>query len=274
MDGQQVLLWQGKQVPLYPSEALLGSYPLAKKMPTYARYIPLSETHEMPVLILAGETEMLAIPVDRLLQEQELVVKPFGSIAAPPPYFYGCTVLGDGSMVPVLDGQALITRSKTLSYEQLLAPSSATAALLESNDFGAINSLDGGLSISTVPAVVQKTILVVDDSLTARHFLSMTLEKSGYQVMQAKDGREALDCLSLNPEIKAVFCDVEMPRMNGFEFLEQSKKSLGSTAPPVIMLTSRSSDKHVQTAQALGAKSYLTKPYLEQELLQVLESCW
>jgi two-component system, chemotaxis family, sensor histidine kinase and response regulator PixL len=92
--------------------------------------------------------------------------------------------------------------------------------------------------------------------------------------MQAKDGREALDCLSLNPEIKAVFCDVEMPRMNGFEFLEQSRKSLGSSAPPVIMLTSRSSDKHVQTAQSLGARSYLTKPYLEQELLQVLESCW
>jgi two-component system, chemotaxis family, sensor histidine kinase and response regulator PixL len=271
IDGQQVLLWQGKKIPLYPSEALLGSYPLAKKMPTYARYVPLSETHEMPVLILAGETEMLAIPVDRLLQEQELVVKPFGSIAAAPLYFYGCTVLGDGSLVPVLDGQALITRSKTLSYEQLLAPSSTS--LLDSSDF---TQLEGGMASigNSSPAIVQKTILVVDDSLTARHFLSMTLEKAGYQVMQAKDGREALDCLSLNPEIKAVFCDVEMPRMNGFEFLEQSRKSLGSSAPPVIMLTSRSSDKHVQTAQSLGAKSYLTKPYLEQELLQVLETCW
>jgi two-component system, chemotaxis family, sensor histidine kinase and response regulator PixL len=275
IDGQQVLLWQDKKIPLYPSEALLGSYPLAKKMPTYARYVPLSETHEMPVLILAGETEMLAIPVDRLLQEQELVVKPFGSIAAAPLYFYGCTVLGDGSLVPVLDGQALITRSKTLSYEQLLSPSSSS--LLEGNDFSQLDgSMEGmpGMPVAKTQAIVQKTILVVDDSLTARHFLSMTLEKAGYQVMQAKDGREALDCLSLNPEIKAVFCDVEMPRMNGFEFLEQSRKSLGGSAPPVIMLTSRSSDKHVQTAQSLGAKSYLTKPYLEQELLQVLETCW
>jgi two-component system, chemotaxis family, sensor histidine kinase and response regulator PixL len=272
IDGQQVLLWQDKKIPLYPAEALLGSYPLTKKMPTYARYVPLSETHEMPVLILAGETEMLAIPVDRLLQEQELVVKPFGTIAAPPSYFYGCTVLGDGSLVPVLEGQALITRSKTLSYEQLLSPGSS--ALLEAGgDFSQLEGLEG-LPMSKPPAIVQKTILVVDDSLTARHFLSMTLEKAGYQVMQAKDGREALDCLSLNPEIKAVFCDVEMPRMNGFEFLEQARKSLGSSAPPVIMLTSRSSDKHVQTAQSLGARSYLTKPYLEQELLQVLESCW
>jgi two-component system, chemotaxis family, sensor histidine kinase and response regulator PixL len=272
IDGQQVLLWQDKKIPLYPSEALLGSYPLAKKMPTYARYVPLSETHEMPVLILAGETEMLAIPVDRLLQEQELVVKPFGSIAAAPPYFYGCTVLGDGSLVPVLDGQALITRSKTMSYEQLLAPS-ALDALLQGNDFSQLDGMEG-MPVAKQAAIVQKTILVVDDSLTARHFLSMTLEKAGFQVMQAKDGREALDCLSLNPEIKAVFCDVEMPRMNGFEFLEQCRKSLGDSAPPVIMLTSRSSDKHVQTAQSLGAKSYLTKPYLEQELLQVLDSCW
>lgn len=272
IDGQQVLLWQDKKIPLYPAEALLGSYPLTKKMPTYARYVPLSETHEMPVLILAGETEMLAIPVDRLLQEQELVVKPFGTIAAPPSYFYGCTVLGDGSLVPVLEGQALITRSKTLSYEQLLSPGSSV--LLEATgDFAQLEGLEG-LPRSKPPTSVQKTILVVDDSLTARHFLSMTLEKAGYQVMQAKDGREALDCLSLNPEIKAVFCDVEMPRMNGFEFLEQSRKSLGSSAPPVIMLTSRSSDKHVQTAQSLGARSYLTKPYLEQELLQVLENCW
>jgi two-component system, chemotaxis family, sensor histidine kinase and response regulator PixL len=272
IDGQQVLLWQDKKIPLYPSEALLGSYPLAKKMPTYARYVPLSETHEMPVLILAGETEMLAIPVDRLLQEQELVVKPFGSIAAAPPYFYGCTVLGDGSLVPVLDGQALITRSKTMSYEQLLAPS-ALDSLLDGNDFSQLEGMEG-MPVAKQAAIVQKTILVVDDSLTARHFLSMTLEKAGFQVMQAKDGREALDCLSLNPEIKAVFCDVEMPRMNGFEFLEQSRKSLGDSAPPVIMLTSRSSDKHVQTAQSLGAKSYLTKPYLEQELLQVLDTCW
>jgi two-component system, chemotaxis family, sensor histidine kinase and response regulator PixL len=270
VDGKQVLLWQGKQIPLYPSEALLGAYPLAKKMPTYARYLPLSQTHEMPLLLIAGETEILALPVDRLLQEQELVVKPFGTIATPPTYFYGCTVLGDGSLVPVLDGQALITRSKTMDYNPLLA---ATAGLALSDDM-ALDGLDG-LGLATAQAIeIQKTILVVDDSLTARHFLSMTLEKAGYQVVQAKDGRDALNCLSLNADIKAVFCDVEMPRMNGFEFLENCQKSLGASAPPVIMLTSRSSEKHVQMAQSLGAKSYLTKPYLEQELLDTLEACW
>jgi two-component system, chemotaxis family, sensor histidine kinase and response regulator PixL len=270
VDGKQVLLWQGKQIPLYPSEALLGAYPLAKKMPTYARYLPLSQTHEMPLLLIAGETEILALPVDRLLQEQELVVKPFGTIAVPPAYFYGCTVLGDGSLVPVLDGQALITRSKTMDYNPLLA---ATAGLALSDDM-ALDGLDG-LGLANAQAIeVQKTILVVDDSLTARHFLSMTLEKAGYQVVQAKDGRDALNCLSLNADIKAVFCDVEMPRMNGFEFLENCQKSLGASAPPIIMLTSRSSEKHVQMAQSLGAKSYLTKPYLEQELLDTLEACW
>jgi two-component system, chemotaxis family, sensor histidine kinase and response regulator PixL len=270
VDGKQVLLWQGKQIPLYPSEALLGAYPLAKKMPTYARYLPLSQTHEMPLLLIAGETEILALPVDRLLQEQELVVKPFGTIAVPPTYFYGCTVLGDGSLVPVLDGQALITRSKTMDYNPLLA---ATAGLALSDNM-ALDGLDGFGLASAQAVEIQKTILVVDDSLTARHFLSMTLEKAGYQVVQAKDGRDALNCLSLNADIKAVFCDVEMPRMNGFEFLENCQKSLGASAPPIIMLTSRSSEKHVQMAQSLGAKSYLTKPYLEQELLDTLEACW
>jgi two-component system, chemotaxis family, sensor histidine kinase and response regulator PixL len=269
VDGKQVLLWQGKKIPLYPSEALLGAYPLAKKMPTYARYLPLSQTHEMPLLLIAGETEILALPVDRLLQEQELVVKPFGTIATPPAYFYGCTVLGDGSLVPVLDGQALITRSKTMDYHQLLQPSAG----LPLDDELALDGLDG-LGKSAQAVEFQKTILVVDDSLTARHFLSMTLEKSGYQVVQAKDGREALDCLSLNPDVRAVFCDVEMPRMNGFEFLENCQKKLGASAPPIIMLTSRSSEKHVQMAQSLGAKSYLTKPYLEQELLATLATCW
>jgi two-component system, chemotaxis family, sensor histidine kinase and response regulator PixL len=269
VDGKQVVHWQGKQIPLYPSEALLGAYPLAKKMPTYARYLPLTQTHEMPLLLIAGETEILALPVDRLVQEQELVVKPFGTIANPPSYFYGCTVLGDGSLVPVLDGQALITRSKTMDYNQMLQPGSG----IPMGDELALNGLDG-LGQLAQPIEVQKTILVVDDSLTARHFLSMTLEKAGYQVVQAKDGRDALDCLSLNPDIRAVFCDVEMPRMNGFEFLENCQKNLGGSAPPIVMLTSRSSEKHVQMAHTLGAKSYLTKPYLEQELLQTLDECW
>jgi two-component system, chemotaxis family, sensor histidine kinase and response regulator PixL len=278
VDGQQVLLWQGKKIPLYPSEALLGSYPLTKKMPIYGQYLPLSQAHEMPVLILAGETELLALPVDRLLQEQELVIKPFGAIAAPPAYFYGCTVLGDGSLVPVLDGEALIARSKTMDYNQLLHPGSLQLDNNLSDSFGDNLSFDAlgdmGSMTNNSAIVAQKTILVVDDSLTARHFLSMTLEKSGYQVVQAKDGRDALNCLSLNSAIDAIFCDVEMPRMNGFEFLENANKSLGSGAPPIIMLTSRSSEKHVQTAQALGAKAYLTKPYLEQELLETLDRCW
>ncbi len=252
---QSVLLWQNKQIPLYPATALLGAYPLAKKVPTYDHCIQLSPSDKVPVLILADDTDMLAIPVDRLLQEEELVIKPFGTIATPPAYFYGCTILSDGSMIPVLDGPALITRAKTVSHD--------------------FNQLTGwkNQSIEPSPVDVAETVLVVDDSITARHFLAMILEKAGYQVIQVSDGREALDCLALNQNIKAVFCDVEMPRMSGFEFLAQSQKSHGSTIPPVIMLTSRSSNQHIQMAQTLGAQAYVTKPYLEQDVLQALAKC-
>jgi chemotaxis family two-component system sensor histidine kinase/response regulator PixL len=205
-------------------------------------------------LIVTDDTDMLAVPVDRLLQEEELAIKSFGSIVTPPPYFYGCTILGDGTMAPVIDGQALISQFKTFSRSQLAAQN---------------------VPLSRARPVIQaESILVIDDSLTTRHDLSITLEKAGYQVIQARNGHEALAQLALHPEIKTVFCDVEMPQMNGLEFLDQLQKAYGSTAPRVIMLTARSNTQHIQTAHALGAHTYLTKPYLAQELLQVLNhSC-
>ncbi|NJN23764.1 MAG: response regulator [Acaryochloridaceae cyanobacterium RL_2_7] len=116
-------------------------------------------------------------------------------------------------------------------------------------------------------------MLVVDDSLTTRRNITLTLQKFGYQVIQAGDGREALDQLKFHPQINAVLSDVEMPNMNGFEFLSQCRKEHPKDKLPVIMLTSRSGQKHQQIAQALGANIYLTKPYLEQDLRNALESC-
>jgi two-component system, chemotaxis family, sensor histidine kinase and response regulator PixL len=128
----------------------------------------------------------------------------------------------------------------------------------------------------TVPQAVyqaQQTILVVDDSLTTRQNLTLTLQKFGYQVIQAGDGKEALEKLRQEPSIKAVFSDVEMPIMNGFEFLSACRKSYSASVLPVIMLTSRSSDKHRGIAKLLGANHYLTKPYLELDLLHSLQTC-
>jgi chemotaxis family two-component system sensor histidine kinase/response regulator PixL len=110
----------------------------------------------------------------------------------------------------------------------------------------------------------------VDDSLTVRQALYLTLEKFGYQVIQAGDGREAIEKLARSSEIQAVLCDVEMPNMNGFEFLAACGKDVRYREIPIVMLTSRSGAKHRGVAQMLGASGYLTKPYLEQELIKTI----
>jgi two-component system, chemotaxis family, sensor histidine kinase and response regulator PixL len=277
-DGEQFFRWQDKLVPIYPPDALLGQYPLLKKPLEPMQSVPLSAEGEMPLLLISGESELLALPVDEVIQEQELVIKPFGSAIAPPTYLYGCTTLGDGSPASVIDGQALIMRHKSLSWSNF-SPTKENLMLAEwaklseaeglSLQLEAYSNMSGGdLEIEEVP-----TILVVDDSLTARQFLTMTLEKGGYRVIQAKDGRDAMLQLQQESRIRAVFCDVEMPRMNGFEFLSRCREEFAASAPPVIMLTSRSSEKHVQMADSLGAAAYLTKPYLEDELLQTLMVC-
>ncbi|MGL5871853.1 MAG: response regulator, partial [Xenococcaceae cyanobacterium] len=123
-------------------------------------------------------------------------------------------------------------------------------------------------STKTVVKTIQApTVLVVDDSAALRKTLALSLEKNGYQVLQAKDGREALEQMHKHSQINLVICDVEMPNMNGFEFLGMRRKETQLTRVPVAMLTSRSSEKHRGLATQLGANAYFTKPYIEQEFI-------
>jgi two-component system, chemotaxis family, sensor histidine kinase and response regulator PixL len=251
----QFYQWQDELVALYPPDLFLQHYPLMHQHRDPFKAMPLpQQAGQITLLMIEGEDQVMALPIDQILQEQELVIKPFGGAIAAPAYLYGCTILGDGSLVPVVDGQALISRPRPVTpadrggAASLVAPPSRASS--------------GRLPI----------ILVVDDSLTTRQTLAMTLQKAGYQTLLAKDGREALEQLERELQIQAVFCDVEMPRMNGFEFLTQCRQQYPKAQLPVIMLTSRSGDKHRQIAQYMGASAYLTKPYLEHELLSTLQA--
>ncbi|NEP52016.1 MAG: response regulator, partial [Moorea sp. SIO3C2] len=113
----------------------------------------------------------------------------------------------------------------------------------------------------------QPKVLVVDDSITLRQTLAMTLQKNGYQVFQAQDGYEGIEQLQHQTDIQLVICDIEMPRMNGFEFLKHCQLDPALVDIPVVILTSSSNDKHRLIAAQLGAKAYITKPYLEHKLL-------
>jgi two-component system, chemotaxis family, sensor histidine kinase and response regulator PixL len=249
IDGQQYYLHKEQQVPLYFPDAFAHHYPMPRGLTEKPKVMTLPQEGKVPLLLIASGNDIIALEVDEVLDEQELVIKPFGQAGAPPKYLFGCAILGDGSLVPVIDGSVLVS-----SWQSPLAsaPVQAPKVAVQQNT---------------------QTILVVDDSLTTRQNVTLTLQKFGYQVIQAGDGKEALEKLRQEPGIKAVFSDVEMPTMNGFEFLSACRKSHSASALPIIMLTSRSGDKHRGIAKLLGANEYLTKPYLEQDLLKSLQTC-
>jgi chemosensory pili system protein ChpA (sensor histidine kinase/response regulator) len=114
-------------------------------------------------------------------------------------------------------------------------------------------------------------VLIVDDSITVRELLSMTFSKSGYRVEQARDGQEAWDKLRSGLPCDIVFCDIEMPRMDGLELLSRLQKDENLCHLPIAMLTSRGADRHRQMASQLGASGYFTKPYLEEVLLDAAQ---
>jgi two-component system, chemotaxis family, sensor histidine kinase and response regulator PixL len=282
IQGSQFYRWQGQLLPLYPRSAFLQHYPLVRTQAPQAPSIPLPKKGKVPILLISGGAQTIALQVDQILQEQELVIKPFGSSIMPPSYFSGCTILGDGSLVPVIDGQALVEQKRRIEFAPARSLASSIGATQSDGDPDTSIALLDRPAAPTEPSPESPnlnpfsftqvpTVLVIDDSLTARQTLAFTLEKAGHRVLQARDGREALAQLH-QTSVQAVFCDVEMPVMNGFEFLEQCRKEYPKTRLPVIMLTSRSGAKHRQIAELMGASAYLTKPYLEQELLGTLQT--
>jgi two-component system, chemotaxis family, sensor histidine kinase and response regulator PixL len=251
VQGRQFYRFQEQLIPLFPPSIFASHYPLPRTLSDQQRAMTLPKGDKTPLMIVANGTEVIALEVDEILTEQELVIKPFGSLLSPPSYLYGCTILGDGTLVPVIDGAMLI--EQWTNPAQTLPDLSATVHK---------------------PVLTTKTthsILVIDDSLTVRSALTLTLQKHGYQVFQAADGQEGIAILTHEPNIHAVFSDVEMPVMNGFEFLRACRKNHAASDLPVIMLTSRSSEKHKAIAKVLGASAYLTKPFIEKELMQTLQ---
>lgn len=253
--GAEVLNWDGEMVPLVRLSQWL-------KLPRIAK---LPDTEESPsinaptVLMVADGNELVGLKVDRYWSEQEVTIRQAEGNIAMPEGFAGCTILGDGRVIPLIDALSLLNWMND-----------------RNNDFSSGSSgLAGALSGSDTPlldtATDQPLVMVVDDSVNVRRFLALTLEKAGYRVEQAKDGQHALEKLDSGLPIQAVVCDIEMPRMDGYGFLAHVKAKADFKSIPVAMLTSRSGDKHRKLAMTLGASAYFSKPFREKELLQTLE---
>lgn len=258
--GQRFLYWQEQIIPVYRLAHLMEyRCPLTQTPAKTLTAVPTPDDWALPMLIIRSGQQIYALEVDRLITEQELVIKPLSPAIAPPSYVFGCTILGDGSLIPVIDGIALIE----LALRQ------------ESISANGVLSVKASQRPGQQPPVVTKTpqtttVLVVDDAVTLRRTLALSLERAGFRVLQARDGEEAIEQLQQSL-VQVIICDIEMPNMNGFEFLNYRRQDAQISAIPVVMLTSRSNDKHRWLAMQLGATTYLTKPYLEQDLLATLE---
>ncbi len=271
---QQYLHWRGQIVPTYRLADLLDyACPVPESSASKALIaVPSPKEWALPMLIIRQEQQFVALEIERLVTEQELVIKPFGEAIASPNCTYGCTILGDGSLIPVLDTTVLL--------DQLLKQGTPTTTAFNPQQLSAIGSIAALPArenpLVTKPKVVVQTVkaptvLVVDDAAALRRTLALSLERAGCRVLQARDGREAIEQLQQSASIDLVICDIEMPNMNGFEFLSQRRQDPQLIRVPVVMLTSRSNDKHRWLAMQLGATAYFTKPYLEQEFLGAIK---
>ncbi|MEW6494273.1 MAG: hybrid sensor histidine kinase/response regulator [Cyanobacteriota bacterium] len=281
-EGGKVLQWgQGKDERLIPIHQLSNVLDYFSQLPEIFVSAPrrpvITQGQAMPIILIRSEDRLLGLEVDQLIGEQELVIRPLGTALAPPDYVYGGSIMADGRLTLVIDGAALIqylsdqqmdgiTNSALESSVSPLLPSSQQQRQLPTQVRAALPASPE----SNIRARGNRTVLLVDDSITLRQTLALTLQKAGYQVVQAKDGYEAIERLQRQPGIQLVLCDIEMPRMNGFEFLKYRQQDPSLAVIPVVILTSRSGEKHRLIASELGATDYITKPFLEHMLLATL----
>lgn len=206
--------------------------------------LPEAEASEMAVVYLEVAGRQLALGVDRLVGLQQSIVKPFEEPLSLLGHFSGALVAGTGEVILVLDPSGLL-RLQADPY-----------------DNRAVSSLN-------IAAPVQQTILLADDSLSVRKMVGQNLRRLGYNVVTAADGQEALEILQ-EGTFAALITDLEMPRMSGFELLEEVRRRPHLAHLPVAILTTRASAKHRDLAMQLGVNAYLTKPADEAQLLQFL----
>lgn len=225
--------WQGRIYPLYYLTRLLND----------GETEPVSRPYNALLLLHSGENR-IALHVDELIGNQEVVVKNIGPQLARLPGIAGATVMGNGTVVliinPIVFAQQITVSRKAAKTAEIIEP------------------------VHRVPLV-----MVVDDSLTVRKITSRLLLRAGYQVATAKDGEDALVQLAdLSPAV--MLLDVEMPRMDGFELAKRLRQDDKTKDLPIIMITSRTADKHRNYALEIGVNEYMGKPYQEEALLEQL----
>ncbi len=211
-------------------------------------HIPEITKHSQ-VLFLHSGTQYLAVHVDDLIGNTEVVVKNIGSQLAHAPGVEGATITGDGEVILILNPMKLIQRT---DVQKVLS-----------------TPLPELMAITQKKTNMAPAIMVVDDSLTVRKVTCRLLEREGCDVLIAKNGKEAIEILQDSiPDVMLI--DLEMPKMNGFELIEKVRANPETAHIPMIIISSRTAEKHRKIAKDLGVNIFLGKPYKEDELLNHL----
>ena len=249
------VVWQGQRVPIHYLSSLLGDTAAA----------PVSQ-HYSPLLILKSGNERVAVHVDEVIGNREVVVKNIGPQLARLIGVAGATVLGSGDIVLILNPVPLAQRA---AHENLRAPRIIASDAPEGMGAVADMATDTPASAPVQGLRTQDIVMVVDDSLTVRRVTQRLLTREGYQVVLAKDGVDALEQLqSVTPAVMLV--DIEMPRMDGFDLTRNVRDDERTRHVPIVMITSRTAEKHRNYAMQIGVNEYLGKPYQEDQLLKLL----
>ncbi|WP_166167651.1 Hpt domain-containing protein [Acinetobacter sp. SA01] len=207
--------------------------------------------HSLPVLLIKGNSgQTIALLVDQLIGSRaQIVVKPIGQQFSSVGAVAGATILGDGQVCLILDGQNIARQIQ--NTQRLKHVSDQREHSRYSN--------------------ARRLIMIVDDSVTVRKVTSRLLERQGFDVVTAKDGLDAMEQLeNVKPDL--MLLDIEMPRMDGFEVTNLVRHHDVHQNLPIIMITSRTGEKHRERAFSLGVTHYMGKPFQEAELLQNVES--
>ncbi|HEY9147695.1 MAG TPA: response regulator, partial [Gammaproteobacteria bacterium] len=207
-----------------------------------------SEFNKQPLLLARSGENRIAFAVDSLLGNREIVVKSLGPQLSTLQELAGATILADGSVALIIDMPSLIRRG-------LAHKSQAIAA-----------------EVVSAPEVEREpVVMVVDDSITVRKVTERLLKRHNMVCITAKDGVDALAVLEDNhPDV--MLLDIEMPRMDGFELATHMRNSERLSNIPIIMITSRTGDKHRQRAMDIGVNIYMGKPYTETDLLENIDT--
>ena len=209
----------------------------------------------LPVVVIRSAQQRVALHVDEVLGNQEVVVKNLGPQLSRVPGLAGMTLLASGAVALIYNPVALAAVYGEDARRRMSGPAEQPEVAVA--------------AAASAPAAAQPLVLVVDDSLTVRRVTQRLLVREGYRVALAKDGLEALEALS-GERPALVLSDIEMPRMDGFDLLRNIRADVALAALPVVMITSRIAQKHRDYALELGANHYLGKPYSEEELLALV----